>query len=84
MNMEDNDLARVEINEQDLNNVVGGAFNYIERNGQTICIVDGVGAYYASSDAFGAIAAYSSDVTLTAQEVVDWAVANGYLSKNPY
>lgn len=82
--MEVMDLERVEIKEQDLNNVVGGSFNYIERGGQTICVVDGIGAYYASANAFGKISAYASDVTLTAQEVVDWALANGYLSKTPY
>ena len=83
--MEDKNMARVELNEQNLENVVGGAFNYFQRNGQTICKVDGVGAYYASPTAFGQIAAHAAaDTSLTAQEVVDWAVANGYLSKNPY
>ena len=32
---------------------------------------------------FGAVAAYSSDVTLTAQQVTDWALANGYFSTKP-
>jgi len=77
-------MAREELNEERLNEVVGGAFHYIQRNGQTICIVDGVGNYYASSTAFAQISAHCSDMTLSAQEVVDWAVANGYLSKKPY
>lgn len=77
-------MARVELNDQNLENVVGGAFHYIERNGQTICIVDNVGNYYAAPNAFGKIAAYASDTSLSAQEVVNWAVQNGYLSKKPY
>ena len=82
--MEDKNMARVELNEQNLENVVGGAFHYIQRNGQTICIVDNVGNYYASPTAFAQISAHASDTSLTAQEVVDWAVANGYLSKKPF
>lgn len=76
---------RIEINEERLDEVVGGAFNYYtNKQGQRRCFVDDLNtAYYVSADAFGAVAAYSSDVTKTVQEIVDWAIANGYFSTKP-
>lgn len=74
---------RVELNEQELEGVVGGAFHYYQKNGYNVCRVDDVGVYYASADAFGKIAAYAADTSKTAQQVVNWAVSNGYLSKSP-
>lgn len=77
-------MARIELNEERLDEVVGGAFHYYTNSsGQFRCYVDDVGSFYAKSDAFGATASYAADTTKTAQEVVDWAVANGYLSKQP-
>ncbi len=43
---------RVELKEQDLENVVGGAFNfYYDANGAKRCDVDNVGDYACSADA---------------------------------
>lgn len=83
--MEENNMAREELNEERLDEVVGGAFNYYTNSkGQRKVYIDALGiSYFASADAFGAVAAYSSDVTLTAQQVTDWALANGYFSANP-
>ncbi|MBR5345738.1 MAG: hypothetical protein IK127_07920 [Clostridia bacterium] len=85
MNKEDIKMARMELDEERLDEVVGGAFNYYTNSkGQRRCYVDTTGAaYYCSADAFGAVAAYSSDTTKTVQEIVDWALANGYFSTNP-
>lgn len=78
-------MARVELNEEQLNDVVGGAFNYYTNSrGQSKCRVDDVGTYYVSSTGFENVVAYSSDITLTAQEIVDWALANGYFSTTPF
>lgn len=76
---------RFELDEERLDEVVGGAFNYYTNSkGQRRCYVDGLNAtYYVSADAFGAVAAYSSDTTLTSKQVVDWAIANGYFSTKP-
>ena len=77
-------MAREFIDEERLDEVVGGAFNYYTNGqGQRKCYVDDIGTYYVSADAFGAVAAYSSDTSKTAQDVVNWAVANGYFSKKP-
>lgn len=75
---------RIQLNDMDLENVIGGAFHYVERKGQTFCVVDGIGTFFAKPDAFQKIAAYASDTSLTSQQVVDWAISNGYLSKNPF
>lgn len=78
-------MAREFIDEERLDEVVGGAFNYYtNKAGQRKCVVDGVGTYYVTADAFGAVAAYSSDTSKTAQDVVNWAVANGYFSSKPF
>lgn len=77
-------MAREFIDEERLDEVVGGAFNYYTNSqGQRRCYVDNIGTYYVSADAFGAVAAYSSDTSKSAQDVVNWAVANGYFSKKP-
>ena len=78
-------MAREFIDEERLDEVVGGAFNYYTNGqGQRKCYVDDIGTYYVSADAFGAVAAYSSDTSKSAQDVVKWAVANGYFSKKPF
>ena len=78
-------MARMEIDEERMDEVVGGAFNYYTNSkGQRRCYVDDIGTYYVSADAFGAVAAYSSDVTKSAADVVAWAVANGYFSDKPF
>ena len=75
---------RIELDEERLDEVVGGAFNYYTNSkGQRRCYVDNIGTFYVTADAFGAVAAHASDVTLTAQQVVDWAVSNGYFSSSP-
>lgn len=74
-------MARVELNEQDMEEVVGGAFHFqYNSKGQYVCKVDGVGVYYAQEGAKRAIAIYDAqnpgqgDAALT-----QWAIANGYL-----
>lgn len=77
-------MARVELDEERLDEVVGGAFNYYtNKAGQRRCKVDDIGTYYVTADAFGAVAAYASDLSLTAQQITDWALANGYFSTDP-
>lgn len=78
-------MARVELDEERLDEVVGGAFNYYTNSkGQRKVYIDDLGvAYYASADAFGAVAAYSSDVTKTVDEITQWALSNGYFSTKP-
>jgi len=75
----------VKLNDDALDSVSGGAFNYYkDSSGQNKCMVDDVGKFYCTPDAFGYVAAYASDVSLTAQQVVDWALANGYFSYSPF
>lgn len=82
--MEDKNMARIELNEERLDEVVGGAFHYYtNKAGQQKCVVDGVGSYYVTATAFENVAAHAADVTLSAQQVTDWALANGYFSTTP-
>ena len=77
-------MAR-EMIEEKLDQVVGGAFHYYtNKAGQKKCVVDGVGTYYVSDDAFGEVAAYASDMSLSAAEIVDWALDHGYFSTSPF
>ena len=57
---------------------------YTNSKGQSRCYVDDIGTYYVSSTGFEKVTAYSSDITLTAQEIVDWALDNGYFSTTPF
>lgn len=83
-NEEEIKMARMEIDENRMDEVVGGAFNYYTNDaGQRKCYVDKVGTYYVTADAFGAVAAYSSDTTKSAADVVAWAISNGYFSDKP-
>ena len=78
-------MGREFIDEERLDEVVGGAFNYYtNKQGQRKCAVDGVGSYYVTADAFGAVAAYAADQSKSAQDIVNWAVANGYFSTKPF
>ena len=56
-------MSREFIDEERLDEVVGGAFHYYTNSaGKFRCKVDKVGTYYASADAFGAISAHAADV----------------------
>ena len=51
--MEDQDLTRVELNEQELEDVVGGAFSfYNNKRGEPRVNVYGLGVYACKDDAF--------------------------------
>lgn len=50
--MEDKDMARIELNEQNLEDVVGGAFNWFyDKEGSYRCRVDGVGEFTVTATA---------------------------------
>ena len=79
-------MARVELNEMDMENVVGGAFRYNtyknpDGTEYMKCKVDGVGIFYCSDNAKKKITAYIMNFgaqNISAAEVVDWAKSNGY------
>ena len=79
-------MARVQLNEQDVKEVVGGAFNFFENanTGEPMCYVDGVGMYYVtSSDSKkNIIKMCAQNDGLSQQELADMAVANGWIT--PY
>ena len=51
--MEDKDMARVELNEQNLEDVVGGKFSfYTDDDGSMKCRVTGYGVFNTTADGF--------------------------------
>lgn len=70
---------RIELNEEQLDDVVGGAFNFrYNSKGAYICKVDGVGTYYASENAKRQLAVYEiGHPGLSDADLVAWAVAQG-------
>ena len=72
---------RFQLNEQDLEMGIGGAFNYWEdENGNMQCSIDNAGEYHAKDNAKDKISKYIITQKPTSlQQVVDWAVSEGYL-----
>ena len=75
---------RIELNEQDLQDVVGGAFNFYtyKKTGEYLCYVDGIGTYKPTSSSSRAqiVVMCAQNDGLSQQELVDLAIANGYLT----
>lgn len=72
---------RIELNEQDLNDVVGGAFHYNTKpDGSMTCRVDHVNkTFNCTENAKNKISIYimnHDDCTL--QDIIDFAIQNGY------
>ena len=80
--MEDKEMTRVELNEQDMEKIVGGAFNwYYDRQGAARCRVDGVGEYYVTSSAKDRYAALKLEHKLDGWKGADYVAvltAEGY------
>lgn len=70
----------LELNEQDLELVIGGAFTYnTEADGTMTCRVDHVGTFYCTDNAKDKISAYIlTHKNATLQDVVDYALENKY------
>ncbi len=43
--------TRSKLNDQELNNVVGGAFNFYTKDNENRCYIDGVGTFLCNADA---------------------------------
>lgn len=72
---------RIQLNEMEMEKVIGGAFNfYTNSKGQEKCVVDGVGTYYVSSNAFDWIVSRTAGEggNDPASMIVDEAIAAGY------
>lgn len=69
---------RVELNEMEVEKVVGGSFNFFTRNGNNLCYVDDMNCtYYCTADAFQWVAEQTSDPSVSYEEVVELALAEG-------
>lgn len=74
---------RVELKEEFLDDIVGGAFHYnTMSDGSMTCRVDGAGLFHCSENAKRKISLYimnNEDCTLN--DVVNYALSNGYFWK---
>ena len=77
---------RIQLNEQDLQEVVGGAFNFFNNvhTGEPMCYADGIGMFKPTSENSKAqiIRMCAQNDGLSQQELVNMALANGYLTQN--
>ena len=77
-------MARIELNEQDLGEVVGGAFNFYTRRstGEYLCYVDGIGTYQPTSvnSKTEIVKMCAQNNGASQQELVNMAIANGYIT----
>ena len=75
---------RMQLNENDLEDVVGGAFNFYtyKKTGEYLCYVDGIGTYKptSSNSKNQIVKMCAQNPNLTQQELVDLAINNGYLT----
>lgn len=74
---------RMELNDLDLDNVVGGAFNYnTAADGSMTCRVDGADTYHCTENAKNKISTYVlTHKGCSLQDVINYALANGYFWK---
>ena len=72
---------RIELNELEMEDVVGGMFHYqYNSKGDYFCMVDGLGVYGAAENAKRKINLYNAENPgASDEELVNWAKANGYL-----
>jgi len=86
--MEDKNMARIELNEQNLEDVVGGAFNFYydpNNNGARSCYVDNVGNFTCTAEARDRLTALKLEHKKdhwSAQQYVNVLVNEGYFHAN--
>ncbi len=69
---------RVELKPEEMDKVVGGAFNYFEEDGQYYCLIDDVGLFKAKYSAKRQITQLIlNNRGASLQEIVDLAIADG-------
>ena len=82
--MEDKNMARVELNEQDTEQVVGGAFTYYEDGTDYKCDIDGYGTVYAKYSAKRTVTKiYLANKDKSVAEIVQMAMDAGVFSTTP-
>ena len=71
---------RVELNDLELENVVGGAFHYnTQSDGSMTCRVDGAGTYKCTDNAKQKISKYFvQNPNASLQDAINYALQNGY------
>ena len=75
---------RVQLNEEQVEKVVGGAFNfYTNKKGQQRCVVDDVGTYYVTPNAMMWVIERTAGSDDSSAVVTQEALDLGYFSVTP-
>ena len=69
--------TRMQLDENFLDLVNGGAFNFYDRDGQSACYVDGIGTFYCNDRAGAWIVEQMSKPNASISAIADEAVARG-------
>ena len=72
---------RVRLNNDDLQDVVGGAFNFYAKDNNGMCYIDGVGTYYCSPEASSWVVTKMTKAGTSPSDVVAEAVQQGLFWK---
>ena len=72
---------RVQLNDTELDQVAGGAFNFYSRDGKAQCYIDGVGTFNCSDSASAWIISQITRPDVSPADIVDEAVKKGLLWK---
>lgn len=76
---------RVQLDEKQMENVVGGAFNfYTNSKGLQKCVVDNVGTYYVKPNAVNWVIQRTAGSNVAASIVTQEALDLGYFSETPF
>lgn len=80
---------RIELNEQELDDIVGGSFNWYNERGTTLkrCRVTGVGTFYVTSTAkarYNVLMLEHKGEGWTEQDVANKLLAEGEFSTTPF
>lgn len=89
MNKEDMNMERIELKEENLEEVVGGNFNWYKERGTSkpMCYVTGIGEYYVSSSAksrYNALKLEHKADGWTEQQYVSALLGEGQFSTTPF
>ena len=71
---------RVQLNDQELENVVGGVFNFYTKGSESLCYVEGSGTFLCSPDASAWIVQQMTSGAST-EDVVAKAIESGMLHR---
>ena len=72
---------RMQLNDDQLEQVTGGAFNFYSRDGQKLVYVDGIGTFYCNDSASSWIISQMTSDNVAPDAIVEKALKEGLIWK---